>query len=324
MIVEADRTLVSVPEFRAIVDDWLAELESPQRGYEILAAATGEKADTWRVRLSDLTSTSPHTGLVSPRGWYARDAIDIGDVDRFLVAAGLEHLWHSRLAGERIGLHCEDCGRRITDETGYRPLDLFRPDPASQQDVIWDATKQKLVTRPGAARAGGRRFRNVDLCRRCAGEALRVRASKNPKVGHKGRHGVLRTRDRVEPKRGGRPRLLNEHELRQAYVVYKTAGLSIGELARRFAATRETGTYSGYYQSILYGWRKLGLQLRPKGEQIGISRYGTDGTKSKPKKKPCRSRNANGTRCRQFARKDSEHCRSHHDLARVETLAEAA
>src|SRR6185436_6435583 len=108
--------------------------------------------------------------------------------DELLTAMGRPELWHE-LAPVTVGLKCEDCGGHITDETGYRPLDLFRPDPSAQAGVIWDATKGKLVIRPGAARAGGRRFRRVDLCRRCAGEALRIRASKNPKVGHKGRLG---------------------------------------------------------------------------------------------------------------------------------------
>lgn len=210
-----------------------------------------------------------------------------------------------------VGLHCEDCGRPITEETGHRPLDLFRPDPASQAGRVWDATKQKVVTRPGAARSGGRRFRVVDLCRRCAGEALRQRAAKNPKVGHKGRHGVLRTRDRVAPKRGGRPRLLTDAELRAAHVVYERARVSRLEVARRLYAAKQQGTLSGYSQALLYGWRRLKLPLRPIGETIGLARHGTDGMKSKPKLQRCVARNANGARCRQWSRKDSVFCRSH-------------
>lgn len=219
---------------------------------------------------------------------------------------------------------CEDCRQPITDETGYRPLDLFRPDPYAQADLVWDKTKGKMVRRPGAANRGGRRFRVVDLCRRCAGEALRVRASTNPKVGHKGRGGVLRTRDRVAPRRGGRPRLLNDDELRAAHVYYERARVSRLEVARRLLASRDKGTLEGYNQSLLYGWRRLRLPLRPIGETIGMARFGTDGTKSKPKKKPCRARTAKGGRCRQFARKDSDYCRSHHPAHEDGALREAA
>lgn len=285
--------MISIATLRPVVEAWASEFDSPEAAYRALSVATGLASDTWRKRFAD-----------DPlRGWWRLGAIDEADVDEFLAAAGLTHLWGELAGRSDVGLHCEDCGCAITLESGYRPLDLFRPDSSSQQDVVWDATKQKLVVRPGAARSGGRRFRKIDLCRRCAAEALRLRASKNPKIGHKGRLGTLSTRDRVAPRRGGRPRLLDEAELRSAYTIYKQQGLSIGELARRLAATRDKGTYSGYYQSILYGWRKLGLALRPKGEQIGLSVHGTDGTKSKHHAVRCRERLSGGRRCTQFVRR---------------------
>src|SRR5262249_5302548 len=105
---------------------------------------------------------------------------------------------------------CEDCGGEI--EAGVLPVDLFREDPTSLQDRVWDSTKQRWVRRPGHARAGGKRFRLWHLCRRCRAEVLRDRAHNA--------NGRLRTKDRKVPKRGGRPRLLNEEELRAAHRIY--------------------------------------------------------------------------------------------------------
>lgn len=209
---------------------------------------------------------------------------------------------------------CEDCGREV--EEGVEPLGLFRPVPGVRRGVVWDETKQKWVRRPRNAAANGRRWREYALCRLCRATALRNR-SKNGTVMENGVKRALRTRERLAPKKGGRPRLLNDEELRSLYQVYSEQGLSMNELAKRLAATREKGTHSGYTQSILYGWRRLGLELRPKGVQIAMSRFGTDGTKSKPWKRRCRaivktnSRGTKGKRCSCWAARGSDFCWNH-------------
>jgi hypothetical protein len=214
-------------------------------------------------------------------------------------------------------MSCEDCGNPV--EAGVAPTGLFRPVEGSLPDRIWDATKQRWVRRPGAAKAGGRRYREYRLCRRCRGTALRERSAKGGTVMENGVKRSLRTRERVEPKKGGRPRLLSYDELAVLHRIYEQRGLSIGELARQLAATRDKGTESGYYQSILYGWRNLGYQLRPKGEQIGISRFGTDGTKSKPQLRRCRGRVTRGERagkrCLLYAERGRDHCWDHREQA---------
>ena len=160
-------------------------------------------------------------------------------------------------------------------------------------------------------------WRGVKLCRRCRGEALRQRsAGSRGKAMENGVVRALKPRERVPPKKGGRPRLLDDQELELLYRVYKARGLSIGELARQLASTRESGTRGGYYQSILYGWRRLGYELRPRGVQTAMSRFGTDGTESKPRKQRCVAENTawgprRGKRCQQFAKRDSRYCRSH-------------
>lgn len=282
--------MVSVAKLRPLVDAWIATFERPEDAYHRLAVTSGLKADSWRKRLSDSVTSHGPTARSrggTTRGWWSYEALDESDVDELLTAMDATELWRSHLLDSETvaGLTCEDCGRRITDETGYRPLDLFRPDPSSQAGVVWDSTKGKLVIRPGAARAGGRRFRRFDLCRRCAGETLRQRAIGYGRVQvvqgktkpiHKRANGTrsvngqkvaIKARERIEPKRGGRPRLLDERQLRDLHAIYLREGVSISDLARGLAdGGKIAGTRSGFYQSILYGWRKLGLALRPQGE----------------------------------------------------------
>ncbi len=192
-------------------------------------------------------------------------------------------------------LHCEDCGKRI--EAGdYQPLDLFRHKPGASGKQVWDATKEKWVRRPAQgpkkrARRDGRRFKRWDLCTRCAEKALLER---------QGIYG----RDRLRaPKRGGRPRLLTESELRAAHKIYEQTGMSRREIAKRLWQQQGKGSWSGYDQSLLYGWRRLKLKLRPIGEQIAISRHGSDGSKSKHWKKRCKRRLRDGRHCTQYVRR---------------------
>lgn len=291
--------VVPVAAVRPLVDRWIALFDSAEDAYRVLEAASRFTADAWRRRLSEEATAGQR------RGWWSFEDLDVADVDELLVAMGATELWHTELAawaGLRA-LRCEDCGKSI-EPGNYRSLDLFRPQPGAPGGVIWNATAQKWIVRPKAAKAGGRRFRRYDLCRRCAGEALRLRASKNQKVGHKGRHGVLSVRDRVPPRRGGRPRLLTDDELRKLHEVYVRTGLSRNELARRLAASRSKGTVEGYNQAMLYGWRRLMLPLRPVGEQIGLSRHGTDGTKRRKWKVQCRHRLKSGRRCTQYVRRE--------------------
>lgn len=305
--------MIPVAVLRPIVDEWVGEHESAERAYAVLAAATGLQADTWRKRLSAAVYPGPR-GMW--RGWWSYDELDEADADELLTAMGRPELLAELSAAPAVGLTCEDCGRRITDETGYRPLDLLRPDPSSQAGVIWDATKGKLVVRPGAARAGGRRFRRVDLCRRCAGEALRVRASKSPKVGHRGRLGNLRTRDRVAPLRGGRPRLLDERQLRDLHALYVHEGLSIGDLARSLVSGgKVAGTEKGLYQSMLYGWRRLGLALRPRSEALALAHH-RRGRKPAEKRR-CPATTAKGKPCTLGPKTAAVYCVSHQHLEAV-------
>jgi hypothetical protein len=190
---------------------------------------------------------------------------------------------------------CEDCGGEV--EAGVMPLDLMREDPDAPAGRVWDSTKKRWVRRPKNARAGGRRFRTWNLCRLCRAEELRQRAIKDSH---------LHTRDRVAPKRGGRPRLLTDAELKAAYKLYVETGLSQGEIARRLHATREKGTLSGYQQSLLYGWRRLGLKLRPKGAQIAISRHGAAVDWKPHESARCKRRLKSGRRCTQWVRKGAD------------------
>lgn len=273
--------VVPVAALRPLVERWIAMFDTPEDAYQALEAASRFTADAWRKRLTDKVDTfhARKRGRAGQlweydyerRGWWSYEALDVADVDELLTAMGATELWHTELAawaGLRA-LRCEDCGKSI-EPGDYRPLDLFRPQPGAPGGVVWNATVQKWVVRAKAAKAGGRRFRRYDLCRRCAGEALRARAAKSPKVGHKGRGGVLRRTDRVEPKRGGRPRLLTDEQLHAAHVVYLRGERSMRQLAADLALSLGTGTAGGYASALYYGWRRLMLPTRSRGEAMTL------------------------------------------------------
>ena len=256
---------------------------------------TGLNVDTWRKRLS---------GAEDERSWWRYDAIDDADADALLTAIGQPELL-AELAAPALGLRCEDCGNQIKDGD-HRPLDLMRPDPSAQKDVLWNRTTQKLVRQPGKAKAGGRRFRIYDLCRRCAAEALRQRAAAGL---------AASTRDRVPPRRGGRPRLVNDHELRDLHLIYERTGRSIGDLARGLHDSRSIGSPTGYYQSILYGWRRLGLPLRPRSEQLALSHHLRGRIPRRPERCPATTRR--GTPCELFVKLGTGRCVVHQNAQAI-------
>jgi hypothetical protein len=227
--------------------------------------------------------------------------VGVGLADRILVALDRPHTFPD-LESDYVpppSTECEDCGQEI--EPDVMPIDLFRHDPTALEGRVWNKTTGKWVHRPGRARAGGRRFRPWHLCRSCRADAIRQRALNGSS---NGRRQHLRTKDRVEPRRGGRPRLLSDNELRAAYRIYVTTGLSRREIAKRLWTQRGTGTHQGYEQSLLYGWRRLGLKLRTLAEQIAISRHGAKVGWQPHVKQRCTKKLRNGRRCSQWARRD--------------------
>jgi hypothetical protein len=262
---------LNLERLRQEVDWWLGRHEDRAKAIHSLAQDAGCSTSL----IHKLTSGS-HIHMT------------IGMADRILISMGLswEGTWftdappviHSSYDadGNREHLVCEDCGCDI-GEGNYRPLDLMR------------------------GTLGQRRFRLVDLCRRCAGEALRQRAMRGS-VMENGKKRALRTKERVPPKRGGRPRLLTDHELRQAHLVYESTTLSRREIATRLWEAKGNGTFGGYQCALLQGWRRLDLPLRDLGLQLAMSVHGTDGTKSRNWKKQCRHTLKDGRRCTQYVR----------------------
>jgi transcriptional regulator with XRE-family HTH domain len=76
---------IPVARLRPIVERWLTEYETPEDAFHGLATNGGLKADSWRKRFS-------------ATGWWARDTVDPVDVDAFLTAADLTHVWYEDLA----------------------------------------------------------------------------------------------------------------------------------------------------------------------------------------------------------------------------------
>jgi hypothetical protein len=308
--------VIPVAVIRPIAERWLAEYDSPESAFRSLGLASGLTADAWRKRLSD-----------TPAGWWPRTQLAEVEVDAFLTAAGLGYLWHEPPLNEHspvlIGLRCEDCNKPI-EADDYFPLDLMRPDPSATR-WVWDSTKHKLVFRPRNARAGGRRFRKVDLCRRCSAEALRRRAQPGYKPDGKPRYNTikengvvrfLRPTERIAPRRGGRPRLLDEPELRALHAAYLT-GLSIRDLALQLLAAGHRGTESGLYQSMLYGWRNLELPIRSRPDAIREA-HRQRGRIPPERFRRCAATRTRGKPCRQWARHGLATCWFH---AEQETCA---
>jgi hypothetical protein len=86
--------LIPADRVKRIVEAWIAAHETPERAFLALEAGSAYKADTWRKRLS----LASGDGLESSRGWWAHTHIDACDVDEFLTAADLPHLWHAELS----------------------------------------------------------------------------------------------------------------------------------------------------------------------------------------------------------------------------------
>lgn len=76
---------IPVARLRPIVEQWLLEFETSEDAFHRLATSSGFHQDSWRKRFTS-------------NGWWAHDAIDSVDVDAFLTAADLAHLWHTELA----------------------------------------------------------------------------------------------------------------------------------------------------------------------------------------------------------------------------------
>lgn len=288
----AEERILSV-ELAKVINEEIRIRGSVDRVCEVLAQYGGTDKDTvtrWLYRVRSGES----------------ETISFEYADRILTALGRTEVLdtlhpQAEYIYERVG-HCEDCGGEI--EEGVKSIDLFRITPSAMEGRVWDSTKKKWVRRPRNARAGGRRFRYWNLCRRCRANALRARTGGSRSENGRKKH--IRSSERIPPKRGGRPRLLTDRELQAAHKIYMGRKLSMNEIAAHLAATREKGTKGGYAQSLLYGWRRLKLPLRDRGQQIAFSKYGTDGTKSKAPKVRCSARVKEGERkgkqCQLFAR----------------------
>lgn len=265
-----------------------------------IAAANVMSYDTAYRRISQLIA-GEYTSKTGRS--ITQQIVSMAVADNLLTGLDRQDAWYRELAdylpdyvppGPQV---CEDCGATI--EPGVKPIELFRRVEGSLPDRVWDSTKQKWVRRPGHAAANGRRFRSYALCRSCRAYALRDRALKG---GSNGRGKTLHTRDRIAPRRGGRPRLLTDEELQAAHHLYLKTGLSRREIAKRLLESRGKGSQQGYEQALMYGWRKLGLKLRSTSAQIAISVHGQP-VNWKPKEhKRCRAKTRAGKRCTQWVR----------------------
>jgi hypothetical protein len=111
-----------------------------------------------------------------------------------------------------------------------------------------------------------------------------------------GRRRHLKTKERLPPRKAGRPPLLNDDELRSAYAIYQEGGLSMNDLATSLATSRPTGTWRGYFHCIRNGWQRLGLPLRPKHAAQAMAHH-RRGRVPREKNVPCDAVKRDGTPC---------------------------
>ena len=216
-------------------------------------------------RIGAITSNKAYkgrNGKLKHQEWVAFDTVDrlltgLGILDWHMELAPSPDLDAELLAEAHVAAtqECEDCGGDI--EEGVEPIDLFRHEP--------DAPAGKR------RRAGGRRFRLWHLCRRCRAAAIRKRAGTTSGRTHK----YIPTNARIAPKRGGRPPLLTDEEIRAAYSRYLESGLSRRALAKLLWEERGVGSWHGHDYALLAGWRRMQLPLREAGVPYYQKRHPT-------------------------------------------------
>jgi hypothetical protein len=84
---------IPVARFRPIVEDWISRQASLEVALELLMAASGKTSRSWRRNLSAVGNRDSRD-----YGWWGREYLTVAQVDQFLAAADLVHLWYTELA----------------------------------------------------------------------------------------------------------------------------------------------------------------------------------------------------------------------------------
>lgn len=288
--------LIPVDRFRPLVEQWVARFESPTQAYAQLEAGGAISADGWRRRLSD--------GDATHQGWVFPVELDPDDVDEFLTAAGLTHLWQTelhdlldepRLSDEEFDETCAECGRWIDwarGDAGVR-VEVKRPRRWTQWWSLCSLCACERLplpnVRPGlrhqAPPVTEQQIR--DLYRRYVLEQIGLAKLADTVYASLGFRNAsscasfLRGRWRRIglPTRGiSEAKILNHKhgytwqsrftraELQAAHRLHMRADLSVNELGRRLFAKHGFKNHHSCAVAISDGWKKLDLQARDRIE----------------------------------------------------------
>ncbi len=103
--------MVPAAAVREIAERWLLGFETPEDAYQRLAANSTVQADSWRKRFTMTWAPGRKrmppgvdgpAGVMYPVGWWADKELRESDVEEFLTAAGLMHLWFEPPLGKPL------------------------------------------------------------------------------------------------------------------------------------------------------------------------------------------------------------------------------
>lgn len=279
--VPAEAVVEAVQRWRAVHDD----ADTGNTGLAAFAA----RLPINLAYASIANETSRETGRgVDPKvvqRLLARDLLTFDEADRLLVAAEAEHLWRT---DERLRPFAVESTRRFRCQGCRRAkpvqvVELFLPGRTAQRGNggFKNGSRKR--------RAGTWRYRSFLFCDDCAAEKLAPRGG-------------------VAPKRGGRPRLFTDAQLRAAHVIYEREQLSMNDLSV-LLSTQGQGTQGGVVSALHYGWKRLGLKQRAKAETQRLAHHRRGRV---PKINPvCAGTKRSGEPCTAKAKHGEQFCVSH-------------
>lgn len=230
-------TEVAVSVFRPVVERWLAQFESMEDGFEVLAARGDLTADAWRRRFTE-----------DEGRWFAGSTLPSELVDEFLTLAGLPHLYEVLAPvmseGERWCGHCRS----------FVAVECFTVDRSRKDGLAaWCRfCKNKDTKARRDANRERERARDRERYRR-----LGPRRSKRNTAAY-------RSKPRSLPRRSDAR--MNTAQVTAAYRLYRE-GWSVMEIAEsvygRFGFSRAVACRN----ALTIAFRKEGWRLRDRREQ---------------------------------------------------------
>ncbi len=228
--------MVPAAAVREIAERWLLGFETPEDGYQRLAANSTVQADSWRKRFGmtwapgrkRLPPGVEGPGVMYPAGWWAQKELRESYVDEFLTAAGLMHLWFEPPLGKPV--------------SEIRPSDEDFDATCAVCGAIsdWSSSVAGVRVELRRPRKWGEWW---SWCACCAADELPI-----PKLA------------------SGNRRWIPDEELRRLYKLYVRESVGVDGIAAPI--WRRYGFASGKscVVALIHAWRAQGVPLRSRSE----------------------------------------------------------